>query len=410
MSFLTRVVSEPTETNTTVTVAATIVAIAALMSFLKYSLWPGKPKVIPGPLHTVVAKLPKDELDKLDYKPDAFPGARDVATPYGCIRVYEWGPEDGPKVLMVHGISTSCQTLAIIAHKLVEKGCRVMLFDLFGRGFSDGVGDLPHDARLYTSQALLAMASSPLAWTGDGAIRVIGYSMGGGIAVHFANAFPHMISSLVLLAPAGLIRVENFGVVTRYIFTSGLVPSRILSAITARRLQKPIASDVKRKDANEPQTSPGNSDEPESPIATAATHLLGKTDPVTAALSEAADMHAGAQLVPLEKRVLNYVQWMVKHHEGFIPAFCGSVADAPLIGQEEAWSKLSERAPGTTAVILGGRDEIVDPTDYEKDALPLAGGRENVAWSVIPGAGHDFPMTHAAETLRELYKLWSIEA
>jgi hypothetical protein len=47
---------------------------------------------------------------------------------YGAIRVYEWGPEDGRKVLLVHGVTTSCLTLGAIAHGLVEKGCRVMLF------------------------------------------------------------------------------------------------------------------------------------------------------------------------------------------------------------------------------------------------------------------------------------------
>lgn len=62
---------------------------------------------------------------------DVFPGARDVATLYGSIRVYEWGPEDGPKVLLVHGITTPCAALGGLAHALVDRGCRVMLFDLY---------------------------------------------------------------------------------------------------------------------------------------------------------------------------------------------------------------------------------------------------------------------------------------
>jgi hypothetical protein len=44
------------------------------------------------------------------------------------MRVYEWGPEDGRKVVFVHGISTPCVSLGSIAHGLVKKGCRVMLF------------------------------------------------------------------------------------------------------------------------------------------------------------------------------------------------------------------------------------------------------------------------------------------
>lgn len=42
--------------------------------------------------------------------------------------MYEFGPEDGRKVLFIHGISTSCMTLKDIATPLAAKGCRVMLF------------------------------------------------------------------------------------------------------------------------------------------------------------------------------------------------------------------------------------------------------------------------------------------
>ena len=271
------------------------------------------------------------------------------------------------------------------------------------------MGDVPHDARLYTSQTLLALASSPLAWTGDGALRVVGYSMGGGIAVHFAGAFPRMVSSLVLLAPAGLIRAENFGTVTRYIFTSGVVPTRILSALTARRLRKPIAADSKKKGQGQggKAAANGNGVHAAAPLGTE--DRRGSIDPIGASLAEASGP-AGTASTPLEKRVLDYVQWMVKHHQGFIPAFCGSIAEAPLIGQEEAYAKLALREKGTTAVILGERDEIIDPTDYETDALPLAGGHEKVHWTIIPGGAHDFPMTHARETLRVIYELWDLEA
>ena len=84
---------------------------------------------------------------------DVLPGARDVLTPYGSIRVYEWGQEDAPKVgymrpkaakrfrrpnisqkkkvLFCPGISTPCVSLAGLAHSLVDRGFRVMLFDLY---------------------------------------------------------------------------------------------------------------------------------------------------------------------------------------------------------------------------------------------------------------------------------------
>lgn len=62
------------------------------------------------------------------YPPDIFPGGRDVDTPYGTIKVFEWGPQDGEKVLLMHGIGTPCVALGDMAKHLVSKGYRVMLF------------------------------------------------------------------------------------------------------------------------------------------------------------------------------------------------------------------------------------------------------------------------------------------
>ena len=81
-----------------------------------------------SPLKSIVPRLSKEQQTELPYPPDLFPGARDVQTPFGSIRVYEWGPEDGRKVLFVHGISTPCLSLGLLAQNLVDNGCRVMLF------------------------------------------------------------------------------------------------------------------------------------------------------------------------------------------------------------------------------------------------------------------------------------------
>ncbi len=67
------------------------------------------------------------------YPPDLFPGARDVASPYGTMRVYEWGPEEGKKVVMVHGDTTPAPMLGPIAEALVKRGCRVILFGTSAR-------------------------------------------------------------------------------------------------------------------------------------------------------------------------------------------------------------------------------------------------------------------------------------
>lgn len=62
--------------------------------------------IIPSPRETQLPYLSPSEKAKLPYPPDVLPGARDIPSPYGSLRVYEWGPEHGRRVLMVHGIST----------------------------------------------------------------------------------------------------------------------------------------------------------------------------------------------------------------------------------------------------------------------------------------------------------------
>ena len=84
--------------------------------------------VINSPSQSLVPEVSDKEAAHLPYPPDVFPGARDVASPYGSLRVYEWGPEDGRKVLMIHGITNPCVALGGIAESLVDRGCRVILF------------------------------------------------------------------------------------------------------------------------------------------------------------------------------------------------------------------------------------------------------------------------------------------
>ncbi|KAK4136752.1 alpha/beta-hydrolase [Trichocladium antarcticum] len=333
---------------------------------------------------------------------------------YGSIRVYEWGPLSGDKVLLVHGISTSCITLTKLANGLVrDKGCRVMLFDLFGRGFSDNPADLPHDARLYTTQVLMALASSPdLAWTGPGALRLIGYSLGGGIAVHFATAFPHLVSSLVLLAPSGLIRPESLGPMARAAFALDMIPARLLTWLTARRLRRPIRASGKRR-----RKLPAASSTTTTTTTSTTSDLLAAALPETttrttddSSSSSSSDGDGDSEnntprARTLEQRVLRQVQQQLAQHAGFVAAFMSCIRHAPLMGQEAAWARLAARAPGTTAIILGAADELIDPEAYARDALPLAGGAANVRWRLVPG-GHDFPMSFARETLAEIYAAW----
>ena len=196
-------------------------------------------QIIPSPAQSLLPKLSPEEARSLPYPPDAYPGIRDVASPYGSLRVYEWGPEDGRKVLLVHGISNPCIALGAIAHGLVDKGCRVMMFDLPGRGYSDTPVPTPHSNRLYTTTILLALTSSPLPWTGNGEMfSLIGYSLGGGIVANFTSFFPSLVSSLVLLAPAGLVRESRITLMNKILYNTGLINEKTLERIIMGRMRR----------------------------------------------------------------------------------------------------------------------------------------------------------------------------
>lgn len=83
---------------------------------------------IKSPRSSILPFIPAEYAARMAYPPDALPGARDVETFYGSMRVYEWGPVDGPKVLFVHGDATPCLVFSKIAQGLVDAGYRVMLF------------------------------------------------------------------------------------------------------------------------------------------------------------------------------------------------------------------------------------------------------------------------------------------
>ena len=116
-----------------VVIGAASVGTLLLLGTVTSAFRSGPSRIIPSPVESKLPKLSLEEVQQLPYPPDALPGARDVQSPYGSVRVYEWGPEDGDKILLIHGISTPGIAMADLAHKLVGRGCRVMMFGRFSR-------------------------------------------------------------------------------------------------------------------------------------------------------------------------------------------------------------------------------------------------------------------------------------
>jgi predicted alpha/beta-fold hydrolase len=131
--FVTASVARPETRGPLLAVTGASFALGLAISSALLSRNPHDGEIIASPLKTLVPSLSDVEKKALSLPLDVFPGARDIPSPYGSIRVYEWGPEDGPKVLLVHGITTPSLSLGGLAHALVDRGYRVMLFDLYGK-------------------------------------------------------------------------------------------------------------------------------------------------------------------------------------------------------------------------------------------------------------------------------------
>ncbi|WP_239495974.1 alpha/beta fold hydrolase [Yoonia maritima] len=118
---------------------------------------------------------------------------------------YRWiGPVRGPVAVVVHGVSTSSVAVEGLAHGLGELGYRVLVYDLYGRGYSDAVSGRQNQA-FFLQQLVDILAHQGLAED----ITLVGYSMGGSIATAFASDNPHYIKRLILVAPAGVVTNES---------------------------------------------------------------------------------------------------------------------------------------------------------------------------------------------------------
>ena len=110
---------------------------------------------------------------------------------------YQWGgPVRGPVVVAIHGLTTPSPLWDDIGARLGRLGYRLLVYDLFGRGFSDAVPG-PQDRAFFLRQLTDLLADQGL----RDDLTVMGYSMGGSIATAFAADQPERMKRLILLAP-----------------------------------------------------------------------------------------------------------------------------------------------------------------------------------------------------------------
>lgn len=113
---------------------------------------------------------------------------------------YRWfGPKGGAVAVCVHGLTTPSYVWAPVAERLGLMGFRVLVYDLYGRGYSDRPSGV-QDSSFFNRQ--LDALLEHLGVEGD--ITLLGYSMGGAIATAYSAKNPSRLRQLCLVAPAGM--------------------------------------------------------------------------------------------------------------------------------------------------------------------------------------------------------------
>ncbi|MHA6264068.1 alpha/beta fold hydrolase [Arenibacterium sp. CAU 1754] len=250
---------------------------------------------------------------------------------------YEWlGPLRGPVAVCVHGLTTPSFVWRGLARGMAALGYRVLIYDLYGRGFSDRPGG-PQDKAFFVRQLDELLRDQEVCDD----FTLIGYSMGGAIATCFTAAHPVRVRQLVLLAPAGL--RMNLDQMTRFLCKSGWLGDWLMLLLFPRRHRQGIEA------------------EREQPSS-----VMGIYD--------------------LQLKELRY--------KGFVPAALASlrgILSAPLEAEHRAI-----HAAGVPVLAVWGREDTVIPLT----ALgQLTEWSRNARQEVVNGAGHGLVYTHTEHVL-----------
>ena len=185
----------------------------------------------------------RSEPRVLDDAARAGAPGRFVQLPDGLIHYELAGPSDAQPVVLVHGFSIPYYIWDPTFAALAEAGFRVLRYDLFGRGWSDRP-DVAYNADLYDRQLLGLLDALEM----RAPVDVAGLSMGGPIAIHFADRHPERVRRIILVDPAGFPMKQPLG--------TGLVRAPGIGEWLMDRLSEPILIKGLSKDMKYPERFP----------------------------------------------------------------------------------------------------------------------------------------------------------
>ncbi|MFO1018787.1 MAG: alpha/beta hydrolase [Hyphomonadaceae bacterium] len=113
------------------------------------------------------------------------------------LHMREAGPQGAPRMLLIHGASSNLLELWGPLADEFSPLHHVIAYDRPGMGYSTRA---KRDAHTLASQA--KCAARALEQSGQGPALIVGHSLGAGVALRLALDHPHLVSGLVLIAPA----------------------------------------------------------------------------------------------------------------------------------------------------------------------------------------------------------------
>lgn len=253
---------------------------------------------------------------------------------------YRWfGPETGPVVVCVHGLSTPSIVFHELAQHLARLGYRVLVYDLYGRGTSANVSGLQTPA-FFARHLHDLLDDQGIADD----VTLVGYSMGGSICAHVAAETPDRFRKLILLAPAGM--GEELGKMARW------------------AAKWPVVGDW--------------------------AFFLGYPKHMRAGLAKDADDQAKTAGILAR-------QYAELDRRGFVGSVLSSLRGTLRSTQEHAHRRLANTDLPVTAI--WGQQDTVIPL---RALGTLTGWNPHVRHLVIDGAGHGLPHTHADEVAQSM--------
>ena len=109
--------------------------------------------------------------------------------------VHSWGRDRAPAVLLLHGFTGHGGSWAEAGRRFAAKGYHVLAPDLLGHGRSPS----PSSATRYEMAHAGADLKALLNESTVGPVHLLGYSMGGRLALFFALHYPQWVRTLTLV-------------------------------------------------------------------------------------------------------------------------------------------------------------------------------------------------------------------